>query len=101
MSSFRELKTHRQSLANPISARNSISKGVKIKEAFEFIDEGTVTRNPQSIITTVGNPNTIRKSIARASLAFNLPDCTETGDVLIENDRLRTSVAIINGKLKS
>ena len=45
--------------------------------------------------------SSIRKSIARASVSFSLADGTEAGDVLIENDRLKTSVAILSGKLKS
>ena len=34
-------------------------------------------------------------------MSFNLADGTEAGDVIIENDRLKTSIAIMNGKLKS
>ena len=41
-----------------------------------------------------------RKSIARASVAFQLKDGTEAGDMIIENDRLKTSLAILNGKMK-
>ena len=42
----------------------------------------------------------VRKSVARASVSFNLAHGTEAGDLVIENDRLKTSVAIINSKLK-
>ena len=45
--------------------------------------------------------SSIRKSIARASVSFNLADGTEAGDLVIDNERLKTTIAILNGKLKS
>ena len=36
----------------------------------------------------------------RASLAFELKDGTEIGDLIIENERLKTSLELINSKLK-
>ena len=38
----------------------------------------------------------VRSSIARASMSFNLKDGTEAGDLVIENDRLKTTVQILN-----
>ena len=38
----------------------------------------------------------MRKSIARASMSFNLKDGTEAGDLVIENDRLKTTIMILN-----
>jgi len=37
----------------------------------------------------------------RASIAFKLGDSTEAGNVMIENDRLKTSMDIVNNKLRS
>ena len=34
-------------------------------------------------------------------MSFKLNEDTEAGDLVIENDRLKTSIAILNGKLKS
>lgn len=45
----------------------------------------------------------MRKSIARASVNFGLRGDAnpETGDLIIENERLKNSIAIFTGKLKS
>jgi hypothetical protein len=36
-----------------------------------------------------------------ASQPFKLTDGTEAGDLMIENERLKTSINILNGKLKT
>lgn len=42
----------------------------------------------------------IRKSIVHASQAFKLQDGTEAGDLVIENERLKTTLQILQQKLK-
>ena len=42
----------------------------------------------------------MRQSIARASMAFELKDGTEAGDMIIENERLKTTLGLLNSKLK-
>ena len=37
-----------------------------------------------------------RQSIARASVNFTLNDGTEAGDLIIENERLKTTLMILN-----
>jgi len=36
----------------------------------------------------------------RASVAFELKDGTEAGDMIIENERLKTTLGLLNSKLK-
>ena len=36
-----------------------------------------------------------------ASQPFKLTDGTEAGDLMIENERLKTSINILNGKFKT
>ena len=35
---------------------------------------------------------TVRKSIERASISFKLDDGTEAGEVIIENERLKSTI---------
>ena len=42
----------------------------------------------------------IRHSIARASVSFKIADGTESGDLVIENERLKSTLMILNQKLK-
>ena len=48
-----------------------------------------------------GETRSVRQSIARASVAFNLNDGTQAADLKIENERLLSTIAILNGKLKT
>ena len=36
--------------------------------------------------------NSVRKSIERASVSFKLADGTEAGDIVIENERLKSTL---------
>lgn len=45
--------------------------------------------NPSIRQTTL---NAARASISRASLSFQLPDGAEAGDLVIENERLKTTI---------
>lgn len=47
----------------------------------------------------IGDNNT-KNSMARASVAYKLEDGTEAGDLIIENDRLKSTVGILNQKIK-
>ena len=38
----------------------------------------------------------IRHSIARASVSFKIADGTESGDLVIENERLKSTLMILN-----
>ena len=38
----------------------------------------------------------VRKSIERASMSFQLEDGTEAGDIVIENERLKNTLQIMN-----
>ena len=40
--------------------------------------------------------NQARKSIQRASVSFQLANGTEAGDIVIENDRLKSTLQILN-----
>ena len=42
----------------------------------------------------------IRNSINRASVSFKLEGGTEAGDLVIENERLKSTLMILNQKLK-
>ena len=42
----------------------------------------------------------MKNSIKRASVAFKVADGTEAGSVVIENERLKSTLAILNQKLK-
>ena len=53
------------------------------------------------------NPNqnsaarqSVANTIARASMKFELKDGTEAGELVIENDRLKTTIMVLNQKLK-
>ena len=43
---------------------------------------------------------TVRKSIERASISFKLDDGTEAGEVIIENERLKSTIQFMNQKLR-
>jgi hypothetical protein len=38
--------------------------------------------------------------MARASVAYKLENGTEAGDLIIENDRLKSTIGILNQKIK-
>ena len=39
----------------------------------------------------------VKNSVARASLAFKLNDgCTDAGEIIIENERLKSTLLILN-----
>jgi hypothetical protein len=42
----------------------------------------------------------VDQSIKRASVSFQLASGTEAGEVVIENERLKSTLAILNQKLK-
>ena len=46
-------------------------------------------------IGKLGDKNT-KNSMARASVAYKLEDGTEAGDLIIENDRLKSTIEILN-----
>jgi glycine cleavage system aminomethyltransferase T len=79
-----------------------VSKAAEAEQALNTLSKSmnnlSVGEVRKSVIGTIST--TIRKSIARASVNFTLADGTEAGDVLIENERLKTSVDIVNGRLK-
>ena len=43
----------------------------------------------------LGDKNT-KNSMARASVAYKLENGTEAGDLIIENDRLKSTIGILN-----
>jgi len=48
-----------------------------------------------------GNTNkSAKSSIQRASVSFQLAKGTEAGDIVIENERLKSTLEILNQKLK-
>ena len=55
--------------------------------------------NLLSGIGSLGDKNT-KNSMARASVAYKLEDGTEAGDLIIENDRLKSTIEILNQKIK-
>ena len=50
---------------------------------------------------SVKRTSNVRQSIARASVKFELQGNTETGEMVIENERLKTSLQVLNQKLKA
>ena len=49
---------------------------------------------------SITSTKVVRKSIERASVSFQLADGTEAGDIVIENERLKSTLQIMNQKLK-
>ena len=43
----------------------------------------------------------VRDSIRRASVKFELNDGTHAGDLVLENERLKTTLTVLNQKLKN
>ena len=53
--------------------------------------------NPRELNKT---RESVRNTINRASMKFELADGTQAGDLVIENERLKTSIMVLNQKLK-
>ena len=113
-----KVKNHRQSVSiTGGSLSRSLLKADKSRAskvtgdilAFESPDnKAKLARQRQTVAVTkdqqveiiekvTSNSNTrVRKSIANAGKAFELNDGTQAGDLVIENDRLKTTIQILN-----
>lgn len=66
------------------------------------VRESILISEPRGIEKT-SNPKkrmSVRESIAQASSSFKLREGTEAADLVIENERLKTTLQILNQKLK-
>lgn len=59
-------------------------------------------RKTMAVDSTASNNQrkSVMNSIARASVKFELKDGTEAGELVIENERLKTTIMVLNNKLK-
>ena len=45
--------------------------------------------------------DSVQKTVGRASIKFQMKDGTEAGDLVIENERLKTTVLLLQQKLQA
>ena len=89
--------------SNNLSKNPSISDQDSIgKNALNSQKDMRVMRRSMAITAKEfgSNSGSIRNSINRASVSFKLAGGTEAGDLVIENERLKSTLMILNQKLK-
>ena len=66
------------------------------------VRESILINEPRGIEKTANSKKrmSVRESIAQASCSFKLREGTEAADLVIENERLKTTLQILNQKLK-
>ena len=92
--------------SNGGSAFNSTRKSVNDASRNETIDSipatdmAAIKKMRQSMAVNLGQQaldnKSVRGSIARASVSFKIADGTEAGDLVIENERLKSTLMILN-----
>lgn len=73
-------------------------------DSIPITDMAAIKKMRQSMAVNLGQQaldnKSVRNSIARASVSFKIADGTEAGDLVIENERLKSTLMILNQKLK-